>query len=163
MAWETTPVMAVYLNRWLIFASVLAGLGFQTRAEAEDVRVSVVAILATTDGNAKVDARVKDVAEEVQKRDPSLKGFRLARTTCKPLQVGEKDTFPLVEDQVVEVAVKHAPDKDNRVCLTVTPPRLGAITYKTCCKKFFPIVTGYLTKKDERLIIAIMVRPCGEK
>jgi len=44
--------------------------------------------------------------------------------------------------------------------MTIKPPTLGEITYSTTCEKFFPIVTRYVTKDKERLIIAIMVEPC---
>ena len=47
----------------------------------------------------------------------------------------------------------------NRVRLAVKAPLAGEITYTTCCSKFFPIMTRYLTKDNERLIIAIMVKP----
>ncbi|MCS6852384.1 MAG: hypothetical protein NZ700_14565 [Gemmataceae bacterium] len=148
-------------NRWLLAIALL--LGLERPGRAEEIRVTVVAILASTDPAAKVDPKVKHVAEEVQKREPTLKGFRLAQTTSKPLKPGQKENFPLVENQVAVVELQSGMDPERRVSLTVTPPRLGPITYRTCCSKFFPIVTGYKTQKDERLIVAIMVRPCGEK
>ena len=46
----------------------------------------------------------------------------------------------------------------------IPPPLVGEITYMTICGKFFPIVTRYQTKDKDRLIIAVMVKPCnGEK
>ena len=50
-------------------------------------------------------------------------------------------------------------DKDGRFQMKITPPRMGDITYTTAaCGKFFPIMTRYLTKDNERLIVAVMVK-----
>jgi hypothetical protein len=38
---------------------------------------------------------------------------------------------------------------------------VGEITYSTICGKCFPIVTRFQTKDRERLIVAVMVRPCN--
>jgi hypothetical protein len=137
-------------------AALLLGAAAPARA-FEDVRVSVVAILAT--GGTKVDPAVVEIAKEVRKKCPDLTGFRLARMTCRPVAVGKKETFPLEDDQTAAVEVEQGPDKNDRVRLTVTPPRLKEITYSTCTGKYFPIVTPYHTKAKEQLIIAIMVSP----
>lgn len=130
-------------------------------ARSGEIRVTVVAILATTE-NTKIDPQLKCIAEKIQEREPTLKGFRVAEMTCRAVAVGKEDTFKLVEDQSVLVVVKQGEDKENKkVGLEVKPPLLGRITYVTCCGKYFPIVTRYLTKdKKERLIIAIKVEPC---
>ena len=74
--------------------------------------------------------------------------------------MGRRRSFKLVEDQFVEVTVKHKSKGGDKVCLVVKPPMVGEIKYSTTCGKFFPIVTRYQTKSQERLIIAIMVPPC---
>jgi len=124
----------------------------------------VVAILAT-DRNDKIEMKCKCVAEEVQKLEPTLTGFRVARTSSKDLKVGGRDTFALVDDEVVTVVVQQAGCKEERIRLMVKPPSVGEITYSTCCGKFFPIITRYQTKdKDkDRLIIAIRVEIVGKK
>ncbi len=129
-----------------------------TRAE-EKIQVTVVAILAT-DQNKKVEPRLECLAKEVQKTDPTLTGFRLAKCTCQKMEVGKKFEFPLVEDEVAAVVVKHGCDKEDRVGLTVKAPLVGEIAYSGACGKFFPILTRYQTKDKERLIIAIRVQPC---
>jgi hypothetical protein len=134
------------------------------RSGSGNVRVSVVAILAT-DRDAPVDPRLDCVAKEVRRVHPDLKlkGFRLAKMTCKSVPVGKADCFELVIDQHAAVTVLKSADKDNRVQLKITPPTLGEITYTTCCGKFFPILTRYQTKNGEWLIVAVRVQPCNGK
>src|SRR5947209_7335396 len=140
--------------RWVAFLAVLGGcLACARPASAEDrVKVTVVAILAS-ESNEKVDHKLKDIAQEVRKREPQLKGFRLASMTCRSLPVNGKETFRLVEDQVARVTVQAGADKENRVVLAVKPPLQGEITYQTVCGKFLPIVTRYQTNDKDRLII----------
>jgi hypothetical protein len=107
-----------------------------------------------------VDDDLKDIAEKVQKAEPTLTGFRKGRATAMTVAAGAKETFPLVDDEAVTVLVEGLVNK--RVKLTIKPPTLGAITYTTACDKFFPIVTRYETKAKDRLIIAIMVE-CKSK
>jgi hypothetical protein len=142
--------------------AVLAIFGAAAFTRAEEVRVTVVAILASDRGNA-VDKELKGIAEEIRKKEPTLTSFRLGQITCKSVTVGEKETFPLVGKEFASVIVKHGANEQNRVGLTVKPPQLGEITYTTCCGKFFPIVTRYQTSGKERLIIAIRVQPCKGK
>jgi hypothetical protein len=145
--------------RKVLFAlAALAALLAPAPARAGDeVRVSVVAILATGD-STKVDPLVEAIAREVRKKYPALTGFRPGRMTTLPVPVGKEKTFPLDDDQAAVVAVEHGPDKNDRVRLKVKPPQLNDITYTTCCGKYFPIVTPYHTRANqERLILAIMV------
>jgi hypothetical protein len=74
--------------------------------------------------------------------------------------VGTKETFSLIDCKEAAVTVRHGCDKNGRVELTVKAPCVGEITYITCCKKYFPIMTRYQTKDKDRLIIAVMVQPC---
>jgi hypothetical protein len=142
--------------------AVLAALSSQSAVRAEERQITVVAVLAT-DKNTQVDPRVKSIAEEVQKIEPGLTGFRVVRTTAKAIAVGARETFPLVDNEVLAVVIQQAggkeKEKDERVRLAVKAPLAGEITYTTCCSKFFPIMTRYLTKDNERLIIAIMCKP----
>jgi hypothetical protein len=157
-------VLFTNARRWLPgLLAVLAALSSQTAVRAEERQITVVAVLAT-DKNTQVDPRVKSIAEEVQKIEPGLTGFRVARTTSKGIAVGARETFPLVDNEVLAVVIQQAgggkeKEKDDRVRLAVKAPLAGEITYTTCCSKFFPIMTRYLTKDNERLIIAIMCKP----
>jgi hypothetical protein len=146
----------------VVYACVVAAPTF-ARAQ-EKVKVTVLTILAT-DRDKIVDAKLECVAREVQKLEPKLTGFRLdlKHSSCQSLEAGSKVNFPLVDDQVATVVVQHGADKDNRVSLKVKPPQIGEIFYTCCCGKFFPIVTRYQTKNKDRLIIAIMVKPCHKK
>jgi hypothetical protein len=152
---------------WLGTVTILAGVLAQpglARAQ-EKVRVTVITILAT-DQNKIVDAKLACIAREVQKSEPRLTGFRLdlKHSSGQTLEVGSRFDFPLVDDQVATVLVQHGADKDDRVGLKVKPPQLGEIHYDvSCCGKYFPIMTPYQTKNKDRLIIAIMVKPCHKK
>ncbi len=128
----------------------------------DKVKVTVVAVLATS-ANKQVDDKLECLAKEVQKKEPQLTGFRLARVSCQELTVGDKVKFKLVGEEVAEVSIQRGPGKDDRVGLTVKPPLAGEIVYTSCCGKFFPIVTRFQTKEKERLIIAIRVQCCEEK
>lgn len=139
---------------------VLLGALAAVPASAEEVKVTVLSILAT-EKNSTIDNDLKDIAERVQKQEPKLTGFRQSRQTSKTLHVGDgsKEMFLLVEDQAVVVTVESVMKKE-KIRLTIKPPTLGEITYTTTCEKFFPIVTRHVTKDKERLIIAIMVEQC---
>jgi hypothetical protein len=127
------------------------------------IKVTIVTILATSK-NKEVDKRLKCIAAEVQKKEPRLTGFQLLSMQCRSLAVNEKFTFKLVDGQEAQVVVHHGADKEDRVELKVKAPLQGDIVYGTVCGKFLPIVTRYKTKKDkDRLIIAVMVKPCHKQ
>ena len=138
---------------WVL--GILLGLTEQPGPRADDVRVTVVSVLATAKNN-RVDKNCECIAKEAQKLDPTLTGFRLGRMTKKGVTVGQRESFPLVEEEAATVVVEQA---GMKMRLTVKAPTLGDISYTTCCGKFFPIMTRYQTKDGERLIIAVMVEP----
>lgn len=136
---------------------VLAEPGATARA-GDEVQVTVVAILAS-ENNKLVDEELEDLAREVRKWHKNLTGFRVERTTSRAIKVNGKDSFPLVEEATVTVAVGER-DKAGRVKLTIRPPDAGEITYSCQCGKYFPVVTRYDTKTKEKLIVAVMVKEC---
>jgi hypothetical protein len=156
----------ILAKRWLLLslAAVLCALASPPALKAgERVKVTIVTILATT-REGPVDKRLKCIANEVCKKEKGLKGFKLVNMKCQSLATGQKWTFKLLEGQEALVVVHHGADKENRVELKVKPPLQGDIVYQTVCGKFLPIVTRYQTKgKGDRLIVAIMVRPCHKK
>jgi hypothetical protein len=129
--------------------------------KAKRVKVTVVTILASTQKEF-VDERLKCIAQEVQKKNPSLKGFELHSMECKSLAVNEKWTCKLVDGQEARIVIHKGADKDNQVELKIKAPKQGDIVYGTVCGKFLPIVTRFKTKSKERLIIAVMVKPCNK-
>jgi hypothetical protein len=160
--------MAMSLTRSFprILVAMVAPIVFAAACRAGDdpnttIRVCVVEVLATSQ-NKNVDEKLECLAKEVQKKDPSLTGFRLKHCAHQELSVGDKVKFPLVDGKVVEVSIQRGPGKDDRVRLTVKPPTMGEIVYGSCCGKYFPIVTRYETKDKERLIIAIGVHCCDK-
>src|SRR4051812_3988734 len=130
--------------------------------EDKPVSVTVVIVLAT-EQNATVDPKLKELAKEVQKRDPKLTGFKLVATECKSVPVGDSATVNLTDKQTMKVTVDRAKDKDGRISLTLAPPGMDAVTYACACDKFFPVVTPHKTKSGEQLIIAVMAKPCTAK
>jgi hypothetical protein len=153
--------------RWWTFPLTLGALLLTPLPAAQDgkkrVKVTIVTILATTRAEP-VDRRLKCIAAEVRKKDPDLKGFKLLTMECKSLAINQKYQFKLVEGQEAKVVIHRGADKNNWVELKVKAPLQGCIVYECVCGKFLPIITRYKTKKkDERLIIAIMVKPCHKK
>ncbi|GIW80876.1 MAG: hypothetical protein KatS3mg105_2683 [Gemmatales bacterium] len=130
-------------------------------AEEGSVKVTVISILAS-EKEDHVDPRLKRIAAELRraKELKKMTCFRLARSTAMSVEVGKSYKFRLVDDQWVNIKVDHGADANNKVSLTVKASKLGAISYTTCCGKFFPIVTPHVTKDQERLIFCIMVKPC---
>ena len=113
---------------------------------------------------ARYDGRqLKQIADEIQKRDPQLKNFKLQSMTNRKLAENEKSIFKLVDQKTVDVVVKHGADETNKVGVAVTAPDQGEIEYRAVCGKFLPIVTRYQTKGRERLIVAVRVEPCQAK
>ncbi|MFN4260949.1 MAG: hypothetical protein ACK4RK_16775 [Gemmataceae bacterium] len=127
------------------------------------VQVCVVAILACERGN-DVDPRLTDIAREVKKLETQLTSFRMAQRVCKSMPIGKAEHFELIDQEEISVKIRHGVNENNLVGVWVKVPGVGGITYQTKCGKFFPIITRYKTKDKERLIVAIMVRPCpGEE
>lgn len=131
-------------------------------ADEGPVRVTVVVVLATG-ANTNVDPKLKDLAKEVQKRDPKLTGFQLVSSAGQSIPVGKSVAFELIDKKELKVKVEKPKDEEGRVGLTIKPPQLGEISYTCMCDKFFPVVTPYKTKKGETLIIAVMAKPCTQK
>ena len=129
----------------------------------ETVDVAVIAILAT-DRNDKIDPKLACIARQVRKNHKELKGFQLATTARRSLNIGVKHVFEVLDGaQKVGVTVVHGADEKDRVQVKVAPPGMGEITYDTCCGKFLPIITEFRTKDKELLIIAVCIKPCHEK
>lgn len=141
--------------RWSFVALALVVV---PAVRAQDVSVTVVAI-AASDRAKDVDPKLAQIATEVKKHDANLTGYRLDRTTAQEFNVGQKQSFRLIDDTAMDVTVTRKDDSKNRVRLTVKPPSVGEIVYETGYDKFFPIVTRHTAKSGERLIVAIMVKP----
>lgn len=143
-------------------AVVLTAL-LSVACRADDpVRITVVIVLATSE-HATVDPKLKELAKEVQKRDPKLTGFKLVATECKSIPVGGTETVSLADRQELKLQVDKAKDANGRISLTLNPPGMNAVTYACACDKFFPVVTPHRTKSGEQLIIAVMAKPCTAK
>jgi hypothetical protein len=149
---------------WGVAAMIVVASPWLGAAHADDdkIEVTVLSILAS-DKNDKIDERLQEVAKEIQKKEPTLVGFRVERVTKKSIKVGDKASFMLADEKEVVVILSERDPKDGRVTVTIKPPTVGDITYSCCCGKFFPVITRHLTKENERLIVAVMVKPCHKK
>jgi len=143
-----------------ILAIVLIGAD-RSATRADDAKVTIVTILASANHH-DVDPKLQQIAVEVKKHEQSLTGFKIHNSQFKPVSLGQKEKFDLVNDQSADVTVISRQDDKKRISLAVKPPTVGEITYSICYDKFFPIVTRYVTA-NERLIIAIMVQQPKDK
>lgn len=130
--------------------------------EKKKVKVTVVVILATTQPG-EIDPRLKVIAKEVQTKYKELKSFKLESMSVKSLEINKKEAFPLVENREAHVIIRHGADEQNRVSLTLFPPKCGGITYRTVCGKFLPVVTRCDTRAGEKILFAVRVEPCNGK
>src|SRR5215471_4530738 len=129
----------------------------------DEIEVRVLSILAS-EHNKEVDKRLTEFAKQVQKKDPSLTGFKLDQTNQEPLKLGETKKFTLTGGQVVEVTVNKDRNEKGRITLTIKPPKLNQITYECVCDKYFSIATDYYEGKGKdrtQLFVAIKASPCG--
>jgi hypothetical protein len=139
--------------------AVVAVCSFPAVVRADDVQVTLLVILAS-EQDSKIDPRLQCVAQQVRKTYPELKGFRVEEILHESIPVGKKKDFELIGDQKATVRVVHGCDEEDRMLLKLKVEGFGEVDYKTCCGKFFPVMTRYRTKDNERLLVAVGVKPC---
>ncbi|HEX3152019.1 MAG TPA: hypothetical protein VHR66_28355 [Gemmataceae bacterium] len=130
---------------------------------SDEIEVKVLAILAS-EHNKEVNPKLTEFAKQVQKKEPSLTGFKLDRTNGEKLKLGETKKFLLTGNEVVEVTVNKERNEQGRITLTIKPPKMNQITYECACDKFFSMATDHFEgkgKEKTQLFIAIMAKPCG--
>jgi hypothetical protein len=129
--------------------------------QGEPVKVMVLVILGTPQ-NDKVSEKLREIAPELRKKDPSLKGFELHKTIDRPMRLGESAEFELIGKVKMVVALGEKADEMGRYTLTIKPPKLDEVQYACTCGRFFPVFTNlYIAEK--RLIIAVAAKPCKKK
>lgn len=129
----------------------------------DEIDVTVLAIMGS-EHRTKIDDKLVEFAKHARKKDSSLTGFRIERTTHKKLELGETKKFELVGEEVVEVTVNKERNEEGRVTLTIKPPKIDQITYACTCNKFFSMATQHYVgngKDREQLFVAVMASPCG--
>ena len=130
---------------------------------ADEIDVKVLAILAS-EHHTTVDPKLTEFAKQVQRKEPSLTGFKLDNSSGDTLKLGQTKKFPVSGDEVVEVTVNKDRNEKGRITLTIKPPGLKQITYACVCDKFFSIATEHYEGKGKdraQLFIAIQASPCG--
>lgn len=149
-----------------VIATLLMSCCHQGKADSapkkEPIEVMMLIILAT-DKNKDVHERLGEIAAEIRKKDPALTGFDLKKTYKNSIKIGETVQIDLVNKARAEVTINEKTDDAGRATITVKLPKLDEITYVCTCGKFFPIITNYYTAEKQRLIIAIMAKPCKKK
>lgn len=156
-----TKLLSVFGLLALVMCAADSRSSAQNPCPGQKVKVTLVVILASEEG-AKIEPKLKAIAEEVRIMNPNLKSFHIKSMTTKSLAADDKTFFPLVDDKNVAITIKHGADQEKRVSLAVVAPDQGEIVYRCVCGKFLPIVTRYQTKGKERLILAIRVQPCKD-
>jgi hypothetical protein len=134
-------------------------------AKPEKIEVRVLSILAS-EHHAEVHKKLTRFAEEIQKTEPKLTGFKLNKTDIRSLPLGETTKFELPGGEVLEVTPNKPKDENGRITLTVKPPKLTPVTYECVCEKYVALATQQHVgkgKEEERLFIAVSAKPCGLK
>src|SRR3954469_82088 len=70
----------------------------------DEIEVKVLTILASKH-HTEVHPKLAEFAKQVQKKEPSLIGFKLHRTTAQPCKLGETKKFELPGGDPLEVTV----------------------------------------------------------
>src|SRR5436309_14623120 len=97
---------------------VLAVFLFAPCGADDDKPVSVtVVIVLATEQNAAVDPKLKELAKEVQKRDPKLTGLKPVATECKSVPVGDSATVNLTDKHTLKMTADRAKATDGRIRL----------------------------------------------
>jgi hypothetical protein len=128
----------------------------------DEVRVTVVAIVASEKSD-RIDPKLKELANCIQKKYPELKGFRLGKVNRETVEIGKERKFDLGDGKSAAVTVGHGSDEKNRVGIALQLPCCGKCQFETCCGKFFPLKTCQKMKDGECLIVAIRVETCPGK
>jgi hypothetical protein len=140
-------------------------LADEKAATPDKIEVRVLTILAS-EHHAEVHKKLTNFAEEIQKTDKALTGFRLNKTDVRSIPLGETTKFELAGGEVLEVTPNKPKDENGRITLTVKPPKLTPVTYECVCEKFVALATQQRIGKDkeeERLFLAVSAKPCALK
>src|SRR4051795_12628906 len=82
----------------------------------DEIEVKVLAILAS-EHHTTVDPKLTEFAKQVQRKEPSLTGFKLDHSSGDTLKLGQTKKFPLSGDEVVEVTVNKDRNEKGRITL----------------------------------------------
>lgn len=141
------------------FILVLSSPSCGPAAGDDDLRVTVLTVVATRHDHY-VGPKLAAIAAQARKRDPSLTGFRLERVTSKPVAMGQREVFELVQGATAEVTILAREPKTGRYRLRLQAPGCCGLCYSCCCGKFLPMFVEVKTPDNSRVIVAVMVRPC---
>jgi hypothetical protein len=142
-------VASAFVIPWLVaFLHCPGQAGAQAQAKQPEPKVKItVAVILANSRCQCVHPLLTKVAAEVQTKEPTLTGFNLVCMMDMSLAGNAKGSFTCVEGATVDVQVHHCMDKENKICLAVTPPLQNEIVYKTVCSKFLVLITPYETKE----------------
>ena len=149
----------------LLMAGVSIAAACDPPGEQKKIDVTVLAIMVSSQYKG-IPPKLAEFAKHVRKKDATLTGFRLERTSSKKLELGQTKSFLLVDQQVVEVTVNRERNEQGRITLTIKPPKQNQITYACVCNKYFSMATSYYVgkgKSREQLFLAVMASPCGAR
>jgi hypothetical protein len=139
----------------------VAASGARADDDKDSVKVTVVAVLASSQ-HTDIDKRLKDLAPELKKKDPSWTGFEVERSCAESMKIGEPKTFTLTDDFKVTLTLTGRTEKGGAK-MDVAASTIEGFSYSCCCSKYFPFDAHFDTKSKKRLVVAVMVEPCEKK
>ncbi len=158
------------LRGWLLGLGLCCTVWVPLRAEepkdkhleGEAIRVTVVVVLGSTKHDT-VDKKLIDFAKQMQEIDKTLTGFTVEAVLQKSIAVGKSENFDLIDKHTLQVSIDKPVNENQRVALTVQLKEGQKVSYSCTCSKYFPMLTPIKTKNDERVIVAVMAKPCDGK
>lgn len=144
----------------LLAILVLGVLVRPVRAE-EEISVTVLVMVAT-EKNSVVEEKLKTLCESIKAKEPKLTGLTLAQTHNEKIKIGGSKEIDLGNEKKFIVTIVQKKDSD-KVTLKVRPPVGGEISYTCNCGAYLPVCTGITNANGDRIIVAVMAKPCTIK
>ena len=146
----------------ILCGTALLSAAAPVRGEDGEIKVTIVAVLASS-RHQNIDPRLKELAVGLKKKNPKWTGFEVERSACASIKVGGEATVKIMDDFKVTIEIKERNPATGCVSFMIKPDTVSELGYTCCCDKFFPVITRYDTKDKDRLVLAIMAKPCKKK
>jgi hypothetical protein len=127
--------------------------------EGEYIRVTVVVVLGSTK-HERVDKKLADFVKQMAEIDQTLTGFVIHEVLQQSIEAGKSHDFELLDEHTLTVGIDKSIGDGKRVGLSVQMKDGQKVSYTCTCNKYFPMMTHLKTKDEERVIVAIMAKPC---
>lgn len=124
----------------------------------EEISVTTLVMIAT-EKNAVVEEKLKSISESIRVKEPKLTGLTLAHTYHQNIKIGASKEIDLGDDKKFTITLIQKKDSD-KVTLRLRPPVGGEISYTCSCGAYVPVCTGLTNANGDRIIVAVMAKPC---